>query len=76
MKATFDRNDHALTAGWATYHIHRGWRAVFCLLGHQLPPMPGSPNGNSPTNYARCRRCRGFMKWFVVGQHRYGGMNR
>lgn len=81
MKARFDQNDHAATAGWATYHqrrnLRRSWRLLVCVVkGHRLPSIPATPNGYSPSCYERCKRCRNFLKWFVVGQHRYGGMSR
>ena len=41
-------------------------------FGHVVPNRPETPNGYSPACYARCRRCRASLKWFVRGQHRYG----
>lgn len=76
MKATFNVNDHAITPGWATFHNRLGWRRyVFCLFGHSRNAPPEPANGHSPSNYVRCRRCGNSLKWYVVGQHRYGGMN-
>lgn len=76
MTATFDKNDHTLTPGWATYHRHLGWRGIFCLFGHSFPAAPIVQNGYSPSNTGRCRRCRSFVQWYVAGQHRYGGLWR
>jgi hypothetical protein len=65
--AVFNVNDHAIAAGWATYHedtpSHEHIQAA--------PPEPA--NGHSPSNYARCA-CGAWVKWFVVGQHRYGSI--
>ena len=71
--ATFE---HASTEGWATYHQRmHGWRWLICaVVGHRLPAKPDPANGYSPGNYARCSRCRNPFKWFVVRQHRYGGL--
>lgn len=74
--ATFDENDHAWTTGWATYHRRLGWRRVLCLFGHTQFAIPEPPNGHSPSNFERCRRCRSALKYYIVGQHRYGGMDR
>ena len=78
MDAKFNRNDHATRPGWATYHKRRNQslrQRVHGLLGHRLPASPPSPaNGYSPSNYARCGRCRVWLKWFVVGQHRFGSI--
>lgn len=63
--AVFDLNDHAIAAGWATYHMD-------CAAHeHVHAPAPEPANGYSPCNYARCA-CGVMVKWFVVGQHRYG----
>lgn len=77
----FDQNDHANNPGWATYHHpgnqYGGWRRLLCrLFGHPHVPIPEIHNGYSPDNYARCRRCRNWMKCYVVGQHRYGWLDR
>lgn len=81
MTATFDHKDHALTAGWATYHqkpyLSRLGGLVCRLRGHSYPARTPDPvDGHSPSNYDRCGRCRAFMHWYVEGQHRWGGMNR
>jgi hypothetical protein len=72
MNALFDDTDHATLAGWATYHQParrcRFWRR------HPIPPTPDVADGIRPDNYARCR-CGAWLKWFRVGQHRYGGMD-
>jgi hypothetical protein len=67
--AVFDMNDHAIAAGWATYHEH--------VLSHPHihAPAPDPANGHAPSNYARCA-CGVFVKWFVVGQHRYGSIGQ
>ena len=70
---------HATDPGWATYHDreYRGWRGLLCRFrGHRVPGhRPTMPNGHSPSCYSRCVRCDAPMKWYVRGQHRYGGMN-
>lgn len=66
--AVFDINDHALGAGWATYHKDTPTHQHIDVG----PPDP--PNGHSPSNYARCG-CGAWFKWFVVGQHRYGSLS-
>lgn len=77
MAALFDTHDHATVEGWATYHKHLGWRALGCrIVGHRLPPKPSPANGYAPSNYARCSRCRSWIKWFVDGQHRWGSLSR
>ena len=80
-KATFNENDHCLTAGWATYHKpadlgHRLDRLACRILGHRYSVMmPIDPSGHSPSCYQQCLRCTNFLKWFVVGQHRFGSVN-
>jgi len=73
-EATFDPNDHAVDAGWATYHQKR--TPLRCWFrGHVYPSAAPRPaNGHSPSNYTRCARCEAWMHWYVVGQHRYGGL--
>ena len=77
MKATFDHNDHCNIEGWATYHGDQSmfrWR-LRCALGHHsLPDPPTVRDGIRPDNYDRCPRCRAWVKWFVVGQHRFGSI--
>jgi len=79
--AKFGPADHAISAGWATYHKHpkgNWWqRAARCLVfGHLAPiEIPPTPNGHSPNNYAKCVRCDNHLRWYILGQHRYGGMN-
>jgi hypothetical protein len=69
---------HASEEGWATYHKRlRGWRRLVCAVkGHRMPtpPLPSERNGHSASNYGRCLRCRNAVKWYVPGQHRYGGL--
>lgn len=77
--ATFDSNDYALTEGWATYHKNlSGGIAkppfVCRVFGHPRVASPAARNGHSPSNYTCCRRCNRWMKWYVVGQHRFGGV--
>lgn len=67
--AVFDLNDHAIAAGWATYHADRRDHPHIAAL------IPDEPNGYSPSNYARCA-CGWMFKWFVVGQHRYGSLSK
>ena len=67
--AVFDLNHHAIVAGWATYHEDRQAHP------HIDAPPPEPPNGYSPSNYAKCA-CGWAVKWFVVGQHRYGSLSR
>lgn len=66
--AVFNHNDHAIVAGWATYHKD--------IAAHPHieagPPTPA--NGHSPSNYAKCA-CGAALKWFVIGQHRYGSLS-
>jgi len=76
ITAHFDQNDHALNSGWATYHRKLGWRRMVCMFRHAHLPPPAVQNGYSPSGMARCTRCHSWLKWFAVGQHRYGGMNR
>lgn len=83
MIAAFDHKDHAIAAGWATYHVRHlrpWWRlsGLLCRLrGHRYPThVPHPANGHSPSNYDRCGRCGARMHWYVEGQHRWGGMNR
>lgn len=81
MDATFDTNKHTVRPGWATYHnpprLGSRLNRVLCrLFGHRFPPPPEKPNGYSPSEVTRCRRCDNWAKWYVAGQHRYGGMNR
>jgi hypothetical protein len=66
--AVFDTNDHAIVAGWATYH------ADTPAHPHIEADQPSPSNGHSPSNYARCA-CGAWVKWFVVGQHRYGSVS-
>jgi hypothetical protein len=79
MIANFDHNEHTRRPGWATYweRPRRRLPASICnLFGHVVPrraPVPA--NGHSPSNYARCQRCDTPVKWFVVGQHRRGGLS-
>lgn len=76
--AVFDVHDHAAKEGWATHHKRplRRFRLRCWLGSHVLPPRPATPNGYSPSCSSRCSRCRGFLTWFVVGQHRYGSYDR
>lgn len=76
--ARFDQYNHAWRPGWATYQRRPmfRWRLRCAFHRHKLPPQPDECNGHSPSNYDRCPRCRAFLKWFVNGQHRYGGMHR
>jgi hypothetical protein len=81
--ATFDATDHATTAGWATrwarpYRFVPWHRQIRCRLSDHAYPAdpPEPPNGYSPTNTTRCRRCRTLIGWHVVGQHRYGGLDK
>lgn len=72
--AVFDRQDHCREPGWATYQTRR--RSLRCLFGHRFPiGQPNPANGYSPSNYGRCLRCQAWIKWYVFGQHRWGGMN-
>lgn len=71
--AVFDRQDHAREPGWAVYHKRS--RSLRCLFGHDLPGRPADANGHRPDNYARCRRCEAPIKWYVFGQHRWGGLD-
>jgi len=79
--AKFGPADHAIIAGWATYHDPhlrgRWWQRLRCwVIGHTSPiEIPPTPNGYSPNNYVRCVKCSNAMHWYVVGQHRHGGMN-
>jgi hypothetical protein len=80
MNAMFDKNDHAIWAGWATYMkpLHRA-RQRLCgrIFGHVVPFDPPIPaDGYSPSNYDNCERCGAAIKWYVVGQHRYGSLGR
>jgi len=66
--AVFNVNDHAIVAGWATYQKR-------CRdHPHIEAPEPKPANGYSPSNYALCA-CGAAIKWFVVGQHRYGSLS-
>lgn len=92
MIAAFDHNDHALNAGWATYfkrrarpifykghiRLRRFFRYLVCRRkGHVAPSRPPvPPNGHAPSNYTVCGRCGEPMKFYVVGQHRFGGYDR
>lgn len=67
--AVFDLNDHAIAPGWATYQEDRRDHQ------HIHAPAPEPANGHSPSNYARCA-CGVMVKWFVLGQHRYGSLSR
>ena len=71
-EATFE---HASTEGWATYLPLTLRQRICGHFGHRLPGTPETPNGYSPSCYARCARCRAAHKWFVKGQHRYGGFD-
>jgi hypothetical protein len=78
--AIFDAKNHAVTAGWATYHQRprrRGWR-LRCFIGRHLYPhhVPQPANGHSPSNYAALPCCGAWAHWYVEGQHRYGGVSR
>jgi len=78
MKATFDSNDHAVTPGWGAYMKPlRSWRErIHGWFGHTVPAETPIPrNGHSPSNYAKCI-CGAALKWYVVGQHRYGSLSR
>lgn len=76
--AKFDEHDHCVDEGWLPYQDRPMFRwRLRCALGrHRLPEPPAVRNGNSPSNFARCPRCRAFLKWFVPGQHRLGSLNR
>ena len=70
--AVFNDNDHCVQSGWATYQRRKVvWR---CKRGHTLPPEPEPSNGIAPACYATCPKCGAPLKWFVCGQHRYGGI--
>jgi len=79
--AKFNSANHAISAGWATYHDPalrgRWWNRARCrVFGHISPvEIPPTPNGHSPNNYKHCVTCDNFMHWYVIGQHRYGGMD-
>lgn len=76
--AVFNDQDQAIAEGWAAYHERpmRRWR-FRCWLGRHAWPayVPEPPNGHSPSNYARCARCQAAVHWYVLGQHRWGGIN-
>jgi len=78
-EATFDEHNWCDTPGWATYQDRpmRRFR-LRCWLGRHAVPAdtPAKPNGYSPCCYSRCSRCRAHLKWYVEGQHRYGGVDR
>jgi hypothetical protein len=83
-QAKFDEYDHCSRPGWATYQGSRTrrppmWRpSLRCWLGRHVWPSyrPEPLNGHSPANYDRCSRCCAFVKWYVDGQHRWGGIDR
>ncbi len=66
--AVFDMDNHALVAGWATYHM------ATPAHPHIDAPPPEPADGHSSSNYAKCA-CGAFVKWFRVGQHRYGSLD-
>lgn len=72
--AAFNLNHHATRAGWATYHKRNGLRRWLCVFGHPQAAPAEPPDGYSPQCYARCPRCKCHIKWYVIGQHRFGGM--
>lgn len=72
--AHFDANDHATHEGWATYHTRPPSTLRCRWRGHVMPSAPS--NRHSPACYDRCTRCRAWLKWFVIGQHRYGSVDR
>lgn len=76
-KAEFNRMGEATKPGWATYHQPSNQRrALRCrVLGHKPPRDVLELDGISPRSYGMCYRCGNFMKFYVVGQHRYGGIN-
>ena len=67
MTAAVFAHDIAIAPGWATYHADQPAHP------HIEAKAPEPPNGHSPSNYARCA-CGAWVKWFVVGQHRYGSI--
>jgi hypothetical protein len=67
--AVFDTRDHAIVEGWATYHGDTPAHP------HIEAPAPAPATGHSPSNYARCA-CGAWVKWYRVGQHRYGSLDR
>lgn len=72
--AIFDETDHCTEPGWATYHRRNAGR---CRLfwPHLIPyDPPDQPDVHSPSNYERCGVCGAPIKWYVFGQHRYGGI--
>lgn len=78
MRAEFDENDHCVVHGYAAYQTRRmrRWRFRCWLDRHIIPThSPYPPDGHSPGNYWQCPRCFGHLHYFVVGQHRFGGMN-
>lgn len=78
--AKFSGANHAISAGFATYLSPEnqlgGLRRRICaVIGHKLDLVtPINPNGYSPSEVGKCQRCGNWIKWFVVGQHRFGGM--
>lgn len=85
VQAVFSETDHAIKAGWATYHRPKRKHLqlpafqlfnVRCYLhGHLYPDYrPDPPDGHSPSNYSRCNRCGAWVHWYVEGQHRWGGI--
>lgn len=77
MSAKFNTADHCVKAGFASYQSRKEW--WWCrVFGHRWPSSPPNPpNGHSPSNYTRCARwfCDAPGHYFVVGQHRFGGMS-
>jgi hypothetical protein len=78
VDAVFNKNDHAILAGYATYMKRLPRMAILCRLlgGHKWPEPPAVPNGHRPDNFARCGRCKAAGHWFALGQHRYGGYDK
>ena len=66
--AVFNHNHHAIAPGWATYHED------IPNHPHVHAQAPEPANGHGPSNYAKCA-CGAALKWFVVGQHRYGSLD-
>lgn len=77
LAASFDENEHCIGAGWATHHGHGEIRCRWWQRRHVLPNYaPQPPNGYAPSNSARCPRCRAWLRWFRIGQHRRGSYDK
>ncbi len=74
VQATFDRNDHCITEGWATW-------AKFCrgnglrYWGHRILGHKWVTYHDANPGYRHCT-CGRREHWYADGHHRFGSYDR